>query len=147
MLSFVGKFLVAAALCFQAWLLFSNTAIIAEFDVKLGVALTTCSCIPANISALILQHGRLVMVGLLGTSALMVVMRCWLIKVLVILALSAQLYLEHQPFNKIPNLNNIQLWTQVALIGGLIYIMGSDCAGSCATKPKPQEKPAAKPQQ
>lgn len=135
MISFLGKVLIVAALCFQAWLLHSNTVISTEFHAKLTIALKSCDCIPADISTHILAHGKHILMGLLGSSVLMLVSRCWVFKIFVILGLAAQLYLEHMPFKNFPHINNLQFWTQVALIGGIIFLMGRECASGACAKP------------
>lgn len=79
-----------------------------------------------------MEYGRFVVVGLLGSSALMILIRCWCIKFFVLIGLSALLYIEHQPFTKIPCIGCTRLWEKVAVIGAIIYLMGADCAaGSC----------------
>lgn len=65
----------------------------------------------------------------------MLLMRCWCIKLFVLMGLSALLYIEHQPFNKIPCIGCCRLWEKVATIGAIIYLMGVDCAlSSCCNK-------------
>lgn len=125
MLSFIGKVLIITALCFQAWLLHSNTAIATEFTTKLTAALVSCKTLPSNISSQLLTHGKHIMMALLGSSVLMLISKCWLFKVFVLLGLVAQFYLKHMPLKGFPTLENIDLWTQVALIGGIIYLMGA----------------------
>ena len=128
----LGKILIALSLVFQAYLLFENQTVATAFNTKLQDALEACKCIPPEIASHILQHGRLVVVGLLGSSVLMVLFRCWFFKLLPLLALSALLYIEHQPFTKVPCIGCTRLWEKVAVIGAVIYLMGADCgAGSC----------------
>lgn len=132
MLSCLGKILIVVSLCFQAYLLFESETVSKHFNDKLTTALTACDCIPAHIAGHILQYARYVVVGLLASSALMLVVKCWCIKVFVILGLSVLLYIEHAPFNKVPCCGDIDLWRKIAFIGGMIYLMGADCsAGSC----------------
>jgi hypothetical protein len=79
-----------------------------------------------------LEYGRFVVVGLLASSVLMILSRCWCLKIFVLLGLSTLLYIEHQPFTKIPCIGCSRLWEKVAVIGAIIYLMGADCsAGSC----------------
>lgn len=141
MLSFLGKVLIIAGICFQAHLLFNSETVSKDFDLKLTAALTACDCIPAHISVHILQYARFVVVGLMASSILMLVFKCWLLKVFVILGLSVILYIQHQPLNKIPCCGDIDLWRRVAFIGGLIYLMGAECSsGSCTPKPEVAEQ-------
>ena len=135
MSTWFGKLLITVSLVFQAYLLFENQTVATAFNTKLQAALEACDCIPADIAGHILQHGRLVIVGLLGSSVLMILSRCWCIKLLPLIALSALLYIEHQPFTKIPCIGCTRLWEKVAVIGAIIYLMGSDCGASSCTKP------------
>jgi hypothetical protein len=64
----------------------------------------------------------------------MLVSRCWFFKLLVLLGLGLQLYIEHQPFTKVPCIGCVRLWEKVAILGAIIYLMGADCAAkSCKT--------------
>lgn len=144
MLSWLGKLIIAVSLIFQAYVLFENQTVAKEFNAKLLAALETCNCIPDHIAGHILEHGRLVIVGLLASSGLMILFRCWFFKLLPLLALSVLLYIEHQPFTKIPCIGCTRLWERVAVIGALVYLMGSDCgAGSCS-KPSESQKAQGK---
>jgi hypothetical protein len=128
----LGKIVITLSLVFQAYLLFENQTVASAFNTKLQDALEACKCIPPQIAQHILQHGRLIIVGLLGSSILMVLLKCWVYKLLPIIALSTLLYIEHQPFTKIPCIGCTRLWEKVAVIGAIIYLMGADCgAGSC----------------
>ena len=135
MSTLLGKLLITLSLLFQAYLLFENSTLATAFNTKLQAALEACNCIPAHIAAHILQHGRLLVVGLLASSVLMVLFRCWFFKLLPLLALSALLYIEHQPFTKVPCIGCTRLWEKVAVIGAVIYLMGSDCAATSCNKP------------
>jgi hypothetical protein len=65
----------------------------------------------------------------------MLVIRCWCVKIFVLLGLSVLLYIEHQPFTKIPCVGCFKLWEKVAVIGAIVYLMGSDCAAGSCNKP------------
>ena len=118
MSTWFGKLLITVSLVFQAYLLFENQTVATAFNTKLQAALEACDCIPADIA-----------------SVLMILSRCWCIKLLPLIALSALLYIEHQPFTKIPCIGCTRLWEKVAVIGAIIYLMGSDCGASSCTKP------------
>ena len=140
MLTQLGKLLIVVSLVFQAWVLFENQTVAKEFKPKLLAALEACNCIPDHIAGHILEHGRLIIAGLLASSALMIVMRCWSLKLLPILGLSALLWIEHQPFNKIPCIGCVRLWEKVAIIGAIIYLMGADCSAGSCSKPCADKK-------
>jgi hypothetical protein len=133
MLSFLGKLLIVVSLVFQAYILFENQTVAKEFNAKLLAALETCKCIPDHIAGHILEHGRLVVAVLLASSALMILSRCWFFKLWPLVGLSVLLYIEHQPFTKIPCIGCSRLWEKVAIIGAIIYLMGVDCAAKCST--------------
>lgn len=127
MLGCVGKLLIVVSIVFQAYLLFSDAETANQFNTKLSAALTACICIPPNVAAFIQQHARLAVVCLLSSSALMLVFRWCIVKVFVLLGLLTILYIEHQPFTKVPCVGCQAFWQKVAVIGGIIYLMGRDC--------------------
>jgi len=131
MLSCVGKILIVASIVFQAYVLFSDAETIASFDTKLKTLWTDCNCVPPHVKELIQEHARLAIVGLLGSSALMLVFKWCFVKLLVLIGLISLLYIEHQPFTKIPCIGCQGFWQKLAVIGAIIYIMGNDC---CAKK-------------
>ena len=65
-------------------------------------------------------------VGLLGCSALMVVTRTMFFKLLVLIGLVALTMVKHHPIKKVPHFDNIPFWEAVAIIGGMVYLMGAD---------------------
>ena len=130
----LGKLLIVVTLCFQAWLLFENKTLATEFDNKLTQAVTACHCIPSNIAGLLIQYGRFVILGLLGSSAFMLVAKCWGIKLMVLIGLIASLWIEHQPFTKFPCVGCATFWAKVSTIGALIYLMGAECSSSSCKK-------------
>ena len=96
-LLFFGKLFIAIGLCFQAYMLFDNPEVANTFNTKLAAALSSCDCIPADIQVHLKQHLRLVVVGLLACSALMVVIRSFFFKFLVIIGLGILLWVNHHP--------------------------------------------------
>jgi hypothetical protein len=96
--------------------------------------MAVCDCIPDNIVSYILLYGRFLVVGLLGISVSMLVCSFWGVKLLVIMGLLVNLYIEHQPFNKLPCIGCANFWTKVSTIGALIYLMGADCNKQSCTK-------------
>ena len=133
MLGFVGKVLIVTGLCFQAYLLFDSATISNDFDQKLQAALTVCDCIPKDIAIHIMAYARFVVIGLLASSILMLISSVGIFKIFIILGLSTILYIQHQPFNKVPCFcQNIDFWTKIAFIGGMMCLLASECpSGKC----------------
>ena len=69
---------------------------------------------------------RFVVAGLLGASVLMVVSRATIFKVSVLLGLLAILFIKHHPIKKIPGFDNVPFWEHIAIIGGIVYLIGAD---------------------
>lgn len=129
--TFLGKFLIVASIAFEAYLFFTDKQAIAAFDKQLSQALSGCDCIPPNIQALIKEYLRLAVAGLLASSVLMLVCRCWSLKLPTLLGLGLLLWVEHhEVFRRIPTLallENTALWHSLGLLGALIYLMGAEC--------------------
>jgi len=76
-----------------------------------------------------------VVVGLLGSSALVIVLKWWPIKILVLLGLLILFSVEHQGITKqlstfpafIQTLDNVALWHSLGVIGAVIYLLGAEC--------------------
>lgn len=140
-LLFVGKLLVALGICFQAYTLFESKSAATVFDNRVNTLLHSCHCIPAEIQGHIKAHLRLVVVGLLGFSALMVLIRSCFVKVPVLLGLLIVFLVRHYPLTAVPSYKDHAFWELVATIGGIIYLMGAD-SSKCCSHPK---QPAAAP--
>jgi len=89
--------------------------------------MASCKCIPDHIAAHVIQYARFAVVGMFASSALMLVIRCWCMKLFVIMGLSALLLIEHQPFSKVPCVGCVGFWEKVSMIGAMVYLMGVDC--------------------
>lgn len=137
-LLFLGKLLIALGLCFQAYLLFSNATIAGNFNSSLTKILVSCDCVPAHVKPLIQQHLRMVVVGLLGLSALMVAVRASFIKILVVIGYVTLVYVRFYPLKQLPPLSDTAFYENVAIIGGLIYLIGADRSPPATTKSKQQ---------
>ena len=122
----LGKFLIAVSLCFQAYILFSDSNTINLFNKQLNTLLTKCDCISTQVAQLLQQHLRFVIVGLLASSALMVISRAIFFKMLVLMGLISLLVIKHFPIKKLPPFDNVQFWEAVAIVGGIVYLMGAD---------------------
>ena len=131
-LLFLGKLLVALGICFQAYTLFESKSAATSFDNRLNTVLTACNCIPADIQAHIKAHLRLVVVGLLGFSALMVLVRSCFVKIPVLLGLVIVFLVRYYPLTAVPSFKERALWELVATIGGIIYLMGADSSACCS---------------
>lgn len=132
MLLFLGKLFIAIGLCFQAFLLFENSTVIGSFNSKLAAVLSSCDCIPADIKVHVKEHLRMAIVGLLGCSALMVVIRASFIKILVILGLVSWMYVSHAPLTQIPSFKDAKFWESLAILGGVIYLLGAESSRAVA---------------
>jgi hypothetical protein len=153
----LGKLLIIASIAFQAYLFFADRQAISTFDKELNKALSACNCLTPEIQALVKQYLRFVVVGLLGSSVLLLI-RCWLLKLPTLLGLGLLLWVEHhQVFRTVPTLallENTALWHSLGLLGVVIYLLGAECTsckedksgkGECSkekaeTKEEPKEK-------
>lgn len=130
-----GKILLAISLSFQAYLFLNDPTIIKGFNADLTDALAGCDCLGAQVTQLLHQYLRFVVVGLLFSSVLMAVTKFCIFKVTVLLGLLVILWTEnHQLCKTTPSLNllaNQELWELVAVIGGVIYLMGAECSKPC----------------
>lgn len=68
----------------------------------------------------------MIVVGLLGLSALMVLIRNSFIKILVLIGYLTLLYVRHYPLKQLPPLSDVGFYENVAIVGGLIYLIGAD---------------------
>jgi hypothetical protein len=126
--TFLGKALIIASLMFQADLLFSDRQAISAFDKQLTRGLSACSCLTPEISKYAKEYLRLVIAGLIATSALILTFRSWSLKLPTLLGLILLLWVEHhEVFTKIPTisiLENTALWHSLGVIGVIIYLLG-----------------------
>ena len=127
-LLFIGKLLIALGLCFQAYMLYSNPTVANTFNERLAIVVGSTNAIPSETKPLLLQHLRLVVVGLLACSALMVVVRSFLIKLFVLTGLVILLLVPNHPLSKVPSFHDHAFWESLAIIGGVIYLMGAESA-------------------
>lgn len=137
---FFGKLFIAIGLCFQAYVLFDNPEVANAFNSKLASALSSCDCIPADIQAQIKEHLRLVVVGLLGCSALMVIIRSSFFKLLVILGLGILIWVNNHPLRQIPTFKDYRFWESLAILGGVIYLMGAEAHAPAPAKAKAKKE-------
>lgn len=79
----------------------------------------------------------MVVVGLLGLSVVTVITRSAFIKFLVLIGYVTLCYVRHYPLKEIPALTDYGFYENVAIIGGLIYLIGSDIS---VNTPKPKAK-------
>ncbi len=128
---FLGKLLVAIGICFQAYLLFEDKTTATSFNSRLSTVLSSCDCIPAEIKVHLKEHLRLVVVALLGFSALMIFIRSCLVKIPVLLGLVTLFIVKYYPITAVPSFKDHAFWQLVATIGGIIYLMGAD---TCSPK-------------
>jgi hypothetical protein len=135
--TFLGKLLIVASIVFEAYLFYADKAAISTFDKQLGQALTSCNCLTPEIQTYVREYLRLVLVGLLASSALTLICRCWSLKLPVFLGLSILLWVEHhEVFRRVPTLallENTAFWHSLGVIGAIIYLIGAECT-ACTTK-------------
>lgn len=124
-LLFLGKLLIAVGLCFQAYTLYEDKASATAFDSRLATVLKSCDCIPADIQAHLKEYLRLVVVGLLGFSSLMVLFKSALLKLPVLLGLVTLFVVRNYPFTTVPGFKDHAFWESLSVIGGIIYLMGA----------------------
>ena len=137
-ITFFGKALIIASIVFEAYLFFADRQTISAFDKQLSQALTGCDCLTPEITKLLKEHLRMVIVGLLGSSALLLIIKHWFFKLPVFIGLSLLLWIEqHEVFKKVPTLailENTALWHSLGVIGVIIYLLGAECT-SCSKEP------------
>ena len=105
MLNILGKILIAVSLCVQAYVLYTDNLAATAFNAKCTALLPYIPGLDLKTGAQILPYVRLAVVGLLGLSALMVVVRSSLIKLLVLTGLVLNLIIVYNPIKKVPGLN------------------------------------------
>lgn len=139
--TFIGKGLIIASLLFQAYLLLSDRQTITAFDKQLTHGLTSCNCLTPELQKYVKEYLRLVIGGLLASSALMLIFRCWSLKLPTFFGLLLLLWVEHhEVFRKVPTLailENTALWHSVGVIGVILYLIGVECSTcdkSCKVK-------------
>lgn len=104
MLLSLGKLLLAVGITFQAYTLYEDRTAINAFDARLaGILTKCCSSVPAEIKAHVQEHFRVVVVGLLAFSGLMVFFRSWVFKIPVLLGLISLFILKYYPFANLPS--------------------------------------------
>lgn len=104
-ITFFGKALIIASIVFEAYLFFADKQTITAFDKQLTQAMTGCDWFTPEIQKLLKEHLRLVVAGLLASSALLLVIKHWFFKLPVFIGLSLLLWIEeHEVFRKVPTL-------------------------------------------
>jgi hypothetical protein len=131
-ITYLGKFLIVASILFQAFLLYQDKKEGDQFNKNLSHAISSCPSLQA-LKPHLQQHLRLVVVGLLGTSALMLLLRASFVKVFTLLGLIVLLWVEHHAvFCKVPSLellNNAPFWHSLGVVGAIIYLAAAECTG------------------
>ena len=134
-ITYIGKALIVASILLQAFLLFQDQKEGAQFNKNLKAA-TTCHCFDA-VRIHLQQYLRLVVAGLLATSAVMLLVKCCIFKLATLIGLIILLVVEnHAIFCKIPTiaiLDNVAFFHSLGVIGAVLYIAASECAG-CGKK-------------
>lgn len=133
----LGKTLIVTAILFQAWLLYQDKQEGDEFNKNLSQAIAGCSFCE-SIRPHLEKYLRLVVVGLLASSALMIFCKCWTMKLLTLFGLCTLLWVEHHTVFKtlstLTVLKHTAFWHSLGVIGAVIYLMGAECT-SCKKAP------------
>lgn len=137
-LNLLGKAILAGSLCLQAWVLFSDAEAGNNFDSKAKTMILSCPYM-SSVAEPLIQNLRMIVVGLLFSSALMIAVRWCIVKFLVLLGLVINLLVMWDPITKCPGLKNTGFWQDVAIIGGIVYLMGADVCTPCAKPAKQSE--------
>ena len=63
-------------------------------------------------------------IGLLFASVLMILFQYSFVKIIPLIGVILQTYITYGPIKKIPDFTNVGFWQNVAIMGGLIFMMG-----------------------
>jgi hypothetical protein len=122
----VGKCIIALSLCLQAYLLFQSEPTIKLFNQQLARLLSSCECMPVEVALHVQQHFRFVVIGLLASSVLMIISRSVLPKIFALLGVVAMFAIKNYPLGKLPSIDDISFYQSLALVGGILYLLGAD---------------------
>lgn len=137
----VGKLLIMTSLCIQAYLLLNDNSTSKNFDSNAGKMVASCSFL--NNLHLPIQYYRLATIGLFFLSALMIFKKWVILKVFPLIGLLLNLMIVFHPINKVPSFSKTDFWQHIAVIGGIIYLMGADVyktTAAAATVSKTNDK-------
>jgi len=134
LLGFLGKLLIVSSILFQAYLLYEDKSHSDQFQRNLKEAVASCQHLQ-QLRPHLEKYLRLVVVGLLGSSVLIVILRCSIFKLTTLIGLSILLWLEHHSvFCRVPTLdllNNSPFWHSLGVIGAILYLLAAECT-SCS---------------
>ena len=122
----VGKCIIALSLCLQAYLLFQSELTIKLFDQQLTRLLSSCECMPVEVALHVQQYLRLVVIGLLASSVLMIISRSVLPKIFALLGVVVMFVIKNYPLGKLPSIDDTSFFQYLALVGGILYLLGAD---------------------
>ena len=72
----------------------------------------------------------------------MLVTKSVLVKIPVLLGLVVVFVLRNYPFGAVPSYKDEVFWGNLAVIGGILYLMGAESCGSCSKKTATNAQPA-----
>lgn len=121
-----GKCIIVFSLCLQAYLLFQSELTIKLFNQQLARLLSSCECMPVEVALHVQEYLRLVVIGLLASSVLMIISRSAFPKILALLGVVAMFVIRNYPLSKLPSIDNISFYQSLALVGGILYLFGAD---------------------
>jgi hypothetical protein len=151
MLQFLGRVLLVSAILFWSYSLFSHSETINKFNSNLPGVLKLVTAIPADVVKVITEnilYVRYAVVGLLGLSALLILVRSKCVTILVLLG-NATTYVGfaiHTAVLANPSYDRSEATWQnfiqhVGVAGALIYLIGTSCCNK--TQPKAKLSAAA----
>lgn len=154
LLGFLGKLLIVSSLLFQAFLLYHDKSEGDQFQKNLKDAIAGCQhC--QQLRPYLEQYLRLAVVGLLATSAFMIVMKCSLFKLTTLAGLLTLLWVEHHSvFCTVPTIDLLKrtcFWHALGVIGSILYLLAAECTScskpakaAAAAEERPTERAASK---
>ncbi|CAK63511.1 unnamed protein product (macronuclear) [Paramecium tetraurelia] len=139
-MSFFGKVLLLTALVGYSALLISYSSLGKQFDTKYNELLKhklVTKYIPADtIKLLPPELSKLIIAGLISSSVLMFICRCFVY--LPLLGLSLQIVITANPLMNTDSTTSIEFLKLFALVGGLLLWSSSSSSSKKPTKVKPE---------
>ena len=120
----IGKILLVVGLCLQAYLLLLDKSTIASFQNDLASTLKRHQFIPNDIATFLTAYLHIIIASLLFTSILLLISKSNLSKILIIIGLCGLLFSKYGLIFKIPSFKERTFWQIIAVIGGVLYLMG-----------------------
>ena len=120
----VGKVLIVVGLCLQAYLLLTDKPTIQTFQKELASTISHLKFITPEMSSFLHRYLHAVIAACFFSSIMILVSRSTLSKLIVLVGFLLLLVGKYDIFHKIPAYKERSFWQLLALIGGVIYLMG-----------------------